>query len=179
VRFILLSISLLSFGCSSVTTLSPLPADMETPELETFVGTWQFEDEVVQVALREEGVACVAGLAWDDSAFVMKQGELTVTQGEHRSFLCFAAYDSDMPSDQFLFFQYRFLSPDLLIVWRPRIDAFQSAVDGGFLTAADGSTARQLVLDVESETLLAFIDDPTRTDLFEYEDPLLLRRSLR
>ncbi|MCU0612397.1 MAG: hypothetical protein MUE60_11485 [Candidatus Eisenbacteria bacterium] len=170
---------LLFAGCSSVTTLSPLPADVDTPELETFAGTWQFENEVVHVALREEGVACVASLAWDDSAFVTKQGELTVTHGEHRSFFCLAAFDAEIPSDEFLFFQYRFLSPDELIVWQPRIESFQNAVDNGQLGAADGSTNGHLVLDVESAALLAFIDDPARSDLFEYEDPMVLRRSLR
>jgi len=179
VRFSIFSLTLITAACSSVTTLSPLPADMEAPELETFAGTWQFEEDVIHVEVREDGVACVAGLAWEDSAFVMRQGELTLTRGEHRSFLCFAAYDAGIPSDQFLFFQYRFLSPDLLIVWQPRIDAFQTAVDAGLLTAAEGSDATHLILDAGSKVLLAFIDDATRTDLFEYEDPLPLRRAVR
>lgn len=175
-RSVAILLVLLTVGCSSVTTLSPLPADLKTPELDRFRGAWQCENDVIHVAVRGEGVACIAGISWEDSAFAMKQGELTVTRGEHRSFFCLAMYDSEIPPDQFLFLQYHFLSPDELIVWQPRIEAFRAAVDNGELTAADQSTDSELVLDVGSSVLLAFLDDPSRTDLFDYEQPLIFRR---
>ncbi|MBN1423154.1 hypothetical protein JXA88_01235 [Candidatus Fermentibacteria bacterium] len=162
----------------NVVTLSPLPADVQTAELERLAGMWQWREEVVHVTV-EDGAAIVAAVAWNGSSFVERRGELTVTQGEHRSFLCVAGYDPSLPGDQFIFAQYRLLSDDHLLVWVPRITAFESAVEQGVLATAEASTADRLVLDTESDALLAFLDDPLRTDVFDYENPVLLCRAGR
>lgn len=159
-----------------VVTLSPLPAGVQTPELERLAGTWQLGEEVVHV-MAEDGVARIVGVGWNGSGFVERRGELTVTQGEHRSFLCVAGYDPSLPPDQFLFAQYRFLPPDELLIWRPRASPIRAAVEQGLLISSEASTEDRLVLDSDSEALLAFLDDPLRTDAFEYEAPLLLRRT--
>jgi hypothetical protein len=171
-------VALLSLGCSSVTTVHPLPWRIEPADQGRFEGTWLVGDDSFQIRFADNGVARFAGLDWEDDRFRLEQGEMTICRGEHLGFLSVRTQEDGEWMNHYYLVQFKFTDPGELLLWLPNADAFAEAVAQNRLEATvDGDgTGTDITITSPPEALLELIDDPDDLELFDYRDPIVLRR---
>ncbi|MFH1038637.1 MAG: hypothetical protein V1789_08240 [PVC group bacterium] len=177
---VLLSISamLLTSGCSSVTTKHPLSNNPKPIDQEKFEGVWLVDDTVVHVQFGSNGIAQIAGLEWENNQFHIVQGEMIVTEGDKHNFLSVRFQEDGKWMDDYLFLAYKFSEQGDLILWLPNEDVFEEAIEKKQL---DGVIKQQqystdITITTAPEKLLEFIIDPDNLKLFEYREPMILRK---
>lgn len=164
-------------GCSSVSITQPL-SERSTVDQQKFAGTWVFDDQTIQVTFSDDGVGHLAGLQWDSGDYRITRAEIIVTQGKDCNYLSICSKDNGKKGDGYSFAQYTFTEPGDLVLWAPNVSAFAEAVDAGKL---EGSVKREeytvnVKITSPPTKVLAFLDDPANTWLFEYKRPLVLRK---
>lgn len=171
-------IALVSLGCSSVTTVDPLPWKTEPTDQERFEGTWLIGDGALQIRFAETGVARFAGLDWQDGRFQLEQGEMTICHGEELDFLSVHAQEDGAWMDGYYLVQYRFTDDGDLVLWLPDPEAFADAVTEGRLegTVEGEGCCKDVIVTSPPAELLELIDDADDLELFDYREPMILRR---
>jgi hypothetical protein len=169
---------LLSLGCSSVTTVQPLPWKTEPGDQDRFEGTWLVGDDSFQIRFTESGVARFAGLDWEDDQFRLEQGEMIICRGEHLGFLSVRTREDGEWTDHYYLVQFKFTDPGELLLWLPEADAFADAIAHNRVkgTVDGDGTGTDITITSPPEALLDLIDDPEDLELFDYKSPLILRR---
>jgi hypothetical protein len=170
--------ALMSIGCSSVTTVHPLPWKTEPADQDRFEGTWLVGDDSFQIRFADSGVARFAGLDWEDDQFRLEQGEMIICRGEHLGFLSVRTQEDGEWMDHYYLVQFKFTDPGELLLWLPEADAFADAIARNRVEGAvDGDGAgTDITITSPPEALLDLIDDPDDLELFDYKSPLILRR---
>lgn len=169
---------LVSLGCSSVTTIQPLPWKIETADQERFEGTWIFADGSLQIRFAATGVARFAGLDWEDDRFQLERGEMTICHGEELDFLSVRTEEDGTWMDRYYLVQYRFTDEGDLVLWLPNAEAFADAIAQGRLegTVEGEDCCKDVTITGPPDALLALIDDADDSELFDYREPMILRR---
>jgi hypothetical protein len=169
---------LLAFGCSSVTTVQPLPWKIEPADQDKFEGTWLLGGGALQIRFAETGVARFAGLDWEDGQFQLERGEMTICHGEELDFLSVRTEEGGAWMDRYYLVQYRFTDEGDLVLWLPNPEAFAEAIAHGRLegTVEGGDCCPDATITSQPDTLLELIDDADDRELFDYREPMILRR---
>jgi hypothetical protein len=167
-----------SLGCSSVTTVQPLPWRTEPADRERFEGTWLIGDDSVQIRFADSGIARFAGLDWENGQFRLEQGEMIICRGKHLAFLSVRTQEDGAWADHYYLVQFKFTDPGELVLWLPNADAFAEAIAHNLVEGTvDGDGAgTDVTITGPPETLLELIDDPDDLELFDYRDPMILRK---
>lgn len=164
-------------GCGAAMK-APLPAAPVTQaERDRFEGAWigGKNDGVFEVRFRCDGVGELAITAWDGEKFHMVHGEAVLSRGKQGGqFLSIREEMEPGRWSDYIPVKYRFVSPSSLVVWLPRTPPFADAVSAGKLRGK--SDKFETLLTSPPEAVLAFIDAPDDTVLFDYSDPLTFRR---
>jgi len=170
--------ALLLCSCSSVSTKYPLTADPKAIDQEKFEGSWQSDKSVLRIQFAKSGIAQIAGLVWKDDNFEIARGEMIVTQGNEYNFLSVRFREDEEWMEGYLLVQYRFTDQGDLVLWRPNNDAFEEAILKTLLTGdiQKSTHSSQIRITSEPGTLLKFINDPDNLTLFEYREPMILRK---
>jgi len=169
----------LGIGCSSVTTLQPLPRSSDLAERARFEGVWISDDDLIQVRFDKDGLGHFAGLGWDDEKFKLERGEMIVAAGKDLGFLSVRVEEDDGEwMHRYYLLQYRFTDSGDLVLWNPQPEPFADAVDAGTLegTVERSDSGVDAVILGQPADLLAFIDDPEDLTLFDYRDPMIFKR---
>lgn len=167
-------------GCSSVTVRQPLPLMADAAELADFEGDWVSEGQVLHLRFGADGIGRLAGLEWRDDRFIVNEGELVVSRGAERSFLSVRLTENGSWLEGYYFVQYRFTGQGDLVLWLPDAAAFADAVAKGKLagTVEKGSNAGSVAIASPPEKLLAFLTDPANGSLFDYREPMIVKKLL-
>ena len=189
---IALIVILICCACDSVTTKDPLPVNPEGLQEDRykFEGDWLLspqiddkdDDAVISVRFSDDGKARWAVLVWQRNKFHLSEGELIVAQGQskQRKFICIQFQGEDgLPTFGHCFFwQYRFANGGNLIIWPPNAGLFRKAVQDGRLkgTVKQENFSTEITITSSGDDLLAFLDDPVNLQLFDYTEPVVLRR---
>ncbi len=171
-------VAVLVAGCSSVTIKQPLSADPKPVDKEKFEGTWLAGSSTLTVRFAKDGVGRIAGTRWEDDSFRLARGEMIVTEGRKHNFVSVRMEDEDgtMP-DGYGFLQYTFVNDNDLVLWGPNVEAFEEAIQQKALQGdITKSQTTSVTVTSTPKEILAFIDDPERTDLFKYSEPVVLRK---
>ncbi len=165
-------------GCSSVTLEHPLSAEPKPVDKDKFEGTWLGGTIAFDVRFAKNGVAKFAAMRWKDDEFHIQRGEMIVTEGTKDNFISIRVEDEHgkMP-DAYGFLRYAFVNDGDLVVWWPNVQVFEEAIEKKILQGGieRGQNTRITVASKPAD-VLAFIDDPDRTDVFVYGQPTVLRK---
>lgn len=170
-------ISLLA-GCSSVVTVQPLPQTRDQREHALLEGEWLSEDSVVSLRFASDGVGRIAALDWRDDRFQIEEARLMICKGVAGSYFTVRVREHGAWEDNYYFARYRLTSRGDLLVWVPTVDVFRAAVAAGRLegTVAKGKWGTSVTVTSAPEKLLAFLEGRHNGNLFEWEEPIILRR---
>jgi len=176
---ILLLLSVMA-GCSSVTVKQPLPRMADDSELAAFEGEWVSEGQILYVRFGADGIGRFAGVDWKEDRFSLDEGEIIVSKGAGKSYLSLRLMENGKWLDGYYIAQYRFTGQGDLILWLPDIGAFADAVGNRRLDGVveKGSQTGSVVVTSTPEKVLAFLNDPASGALFDYSDPLIIKKLL-
>jgi len=169
---------LLSLSCSSVTTVQPLPWKVEPGDQERFEGTWLVGDDSLQIRFAGGDMARFAGLEWEDGQFQLEQGEMIICHGKHLTFLSVRTREDGTWMDRYYLVQYKFTDTGELVLWLPDVDAFADTIAQNRLEGTvdgDGS-GTDVTITSGPDALLALIDVPDDRALFDYREPIILKK---
>jgi len=173
-----IALALFVIGCSSVTIEQPLSTHPTPVDKDQFEGTWLVEKSAIEVKFASNGVARIAGTEWKDDHFRLVQGEMIVTEGKENKYISIRFGEDGDWTNRYFFLRYTFTDRGDLVVWMPNTDAFEKAVETNALQGVVTKQRDSKNINVTNTpaTLLDFMDDPERRDLFEYRKPIVLRR---
>jgi hypothetical protein len=97
---------------------------------------------------------------------------------EHLAFLSVRTQEDGAWADHYYLVQFKFTDPGELVLWLPNADAFAEAIAHNLVEGTvDGDGAgTDVTITGPPETLLELIDDPDDLELFDYRDPMILRK---
>ena len=165
-------------GCSSVVTLQPLPQTIDQQEYDLLEGDWIAEDSVVSLRFARDGIGRIATLDWRDDQFRIDEAELRICKVPGKSYFTIRVREKGKWEDWYYVVRYCVTSRGDLVIWLPIVDAFSAAVVEGKLegTVEKGKWSTQVTLAGAPSDILAFLNDLRNENLFELEDPIVLRR---
>jgi hypothetical protein len=174
---ILFQVSVLG-GCASVTSQRPLPQAVDAKEQARFEGEWVSDGQVIYLRFGEDGVGRFAGVDWKQGRFQLDEGEIIVTKGPVRSFLSARIKENGTWEQHYYFAEYLFADSGDLVLWLPNVRAFADAVAKGKLAGVveKGKHTQSVMLTSPPEKLLAFLSDPANSMVFDYREPMILRK---
>jgi len=180
----LAGLGLVLVGCDSVGTRYPLSADPQPIDVEQFEGAWMMENDVIHIHYDSQGVARMAGVEWDDQAdaFKLNQAEIIVAEGAGHNYISLGIAEDEAAEagkfDEYMLVQYYFTDEPDMVIWMPVSGAFAEAVESGKLKGeiTKGEMSTSVLLTDSGETIIKFLDDPENDDLFQYREPLILRK---
>lgn len=171
-------LALLVCGCTSVSITQPLSKEPKAIDREKFEGVWLMDNEPFHVRFGTDGIARIAGMEWKDNQFHVARAEMVVTKGVKHNFLSIRTQEDGKWTDGYGFVQYKFTDQGDLVIWIPNGGVFKEAVENkqldGEIKKVQHST--EITITSDREKLLEFINDPDNLKLFEYRDPLILRK---
>lgn len=167
-------------GCSSVTVKQPLPSMADAAELAAFEGEWVSEGQILYVRFGADGIGRFAGVDWKEDRFSLDEGEIIVSKGAEKGYLSVRLMENGKWLDNYYIAQYRFTGQGDLILWLPDIVAFADAVGKGKLDGVveKGSHTGSVALTSTPEKLMAFLNDPANGALFDYREPMIIKKLL-
>jgi len=173
-----LLLTLLLGSCSYVAILQPLPQSGDPVAQAQLEGEWLSEDIVVSLRFASNGVGCIAGLDWQDDHFRIEEGELIVSNAEDKNYFSARFRDKGEWEDRYYFVRYRLTAQGDLLLWPPNVSAFEKAVESGALagTVKKGAWGTRVTVSSAPETILKYLTEQGTGELFEYEDPTVLKR---
>ncbi len=180
-RSLLLVLLVATAGCSAVTISQPLPLTEKPADQARLEGIWSMsDDEPVYLRFASNGVAQLAGVEWDEdeNAFHLERCELIFSDGEHARFLSLRCFEDGAWEEEYSFLRYVVTSDGDLVLWLPSPDAFKEAIAEGRLkgVVSQGKQSTSVTVTDDPAVLLALIDDPKRTDLFDYTEPMVVKK---
>ena len=177
---VLLSISamVLTAGCSSVRIKQPLSGVPKPIDREAFEGAWLTGDTVLHVKFDKNSVAQIAGVDWKDDQFHITRAEMIVTEGDKHNFLSVRAQEDGKWMDGYLLAAYKFSEQGDLILWAPRVDTFEEAIEKKQLNGEvkEQQYSTNITITDPPEKLLEFINDPDDLKIFDYREPMILHK---
>lgn len=173
-----ISIAALLAGCSTVTTQNPLSAEHKPIDKDKFEGVWLLDKEAVSLRFTSNGTARIAGVEWKDDQFRLVQGEMIVTKGKKFNFLSVRFQEDGKWMDHYCFLQYDFTDQGDLLLWLPNDDVFEEAIKTNRLHGVVKKEMYSTDITITNALgiLLEFIDNPENPSLFNYREPIVLRR---
>lgn len=165
-------------GCDSVTMWQPLSADPQPIDREQFEGAWRLNGAAsFNIRFGDDGLGRIAFLEWQDGEFLMRRGQMIVTEGKAHNFLS-VRFEEDGQWSAYHLAQYRFTPQGELILWLPNIKIFEEAVEGDRLQGVieRGRRATNVMLTNEPAKILEFVDDPDNLTLFNYRNPIVMKK---
>ncbi len=165
-------------ACSPVLVREPLPANAGADELARFDGAWLSGRDVTHVRFEQGQPLAIGGVEWRDGRFQVDPGEVVVTDGEEHGFLSVRVREGDGWMEGWYLVEYRFTDDGDLLVWLPQAAAFADAVEAGDLAGVveRSDTSTTVTLTGPPEATLAFLQGAAGATLFDYRDPMVMRR---
>ena len=165
-------------GCASVTLLQPLPATADATERARLEGEWIAEDQIIHVRFGSNGMGQIAGVDWKDGQFRLETGEITACRGARQRFLSVRVKTDQEWEPHYYFAQYDFTPEGDLLLRLPDPVLFDAAVQTGRLEGTVEKTDYFHTVEISSapEVLVAFLNDPESGELFDFKDPMILKR---
>lgn len=175
---VILSLALLLSGCSSVTIPHPLSIHPKAVDKDKFEGTWLVDKSAVEVRFGSNGVARIARTEWKDDHFRLVQGEMIVTEGNKDNYISIRVEEDGVWTNRYFFLKYTFTDSEDLVLWLPNGDAFEAAIKTNALQGVITKKTYSTDISVTNApaSVVDFLNDPERGDLFEYREPMVLRR---
>lgn len=170
---------LLFISCSSVTIKYPISNSPDTIENKKFEGIWLVDDnDVIHVKLDNNGVIKIAGLEWANNVFSIMPGEMIISSGDMHNFLSVRFQEDSKWMDNYYFLIYKFTEKGDLIMWLPKLDAFEEAISKKQLQGVieTGQYSKDITITDSPENLLSFINGSHSQDLFDFREPIVLYR---
>lgn len=175
-------LTVLLSACSTVRISAPLPVTPLPADRLKFEGAWQSNDEIIFVRFGSNGVVRLAGIDWKNDDFVVEKGEFTITECKNDSNLLSVRFqENGVWTEGYFFVRYRFDDQGNLILWRPIPEVFRDLVAGGTLkgTVKKGDYSLDVLLTDGGDSILAYLNSGERMKLFDYQEPLVMRRVTR
>jgi hypothetical protein len=173
-----LGLVVLTMACSPLTSDYPLSTPAIPADADKFTGAWLLGEDVVNLRFGASGVALLAGVEWQDSAFKLAESRAIVTNGQYGNYISLQL-NGDSSAVTYNLFAYRFVADDLLVIWQADAQQFAAAIGNGQLQGEvrEGEHSRHVYLHSPTDELFAFVDAPERgVLLFTTAEPLILRR---
>ena len=169
-------------GCSQVVTQKPLHPEFVYEDPDQLKGSWLVEEDgeytgTVGISINNSGDAFVGFLEVKDDQIVLSRYQLFMTPGPGHRYVSFKQLNGD--SDEYFFARVEFSEGGSIRIFGSDHDAFADAVEQGDL---EGTVQRDkknvsVILTSSPHTILEFMKDKERSDLFEeYSEGLVLRK---
>lgn len=165
-------------ACSAVSTSYPLNNRPTPVDQERFEGTWMLEGGTVSLRFAQDGVAHIAGVEWEGGKFRMVQGEMIVALGVPTNYLSIRFDDQGKWLEQYALVRYKFTDQGDLVIWLPDPEAFESVIEAKELKGVieRDRYSCEILLTEPPDSLIRFMNDPQRQNLFNYHEPMVLKR---
>lgn len=189
INLVAIAVAMLLSGCMGVASTRPFTANPTPADKQRFEGIWQAgNDGVLYVWFECSDTAQLAMLDSHGDGLRMGQMDMFIVpskkeedQGE-TGFLSVpeqimnpAYYPEELKNRHFYFAQYKFITPKDLVIWMPNVDFFKETIKAGLLHGEENGEGGVTITSSPAE-LMAFIDNPKNLSLFDYRNPLLLRK---
>lgn len=170
-------------GCSSVSSKFLIGTPVEGNLSAKFDGAWDLGDENVgHVKYLGKGQLRVAGGEWKEGRFELTETTIVVTQCGNKQFVNF--HDEEEVNENesdYLFGYCAFIGDDYFLVWLPKTDAFEKAVNDGKIKGkvVKEKSSKSIYLEETPEKICRFLQSQPVELLFDLEDPMIYRRIIR
>lgn len=172
--------ALLLCQCSPVTTTHPLTTKPKAIDREKFEGSWLIDDEghTLQVKFDDEGIAQIAALEWKNNHFELETMEMTIAEGGEHNFMSLRAKEDGQWMKNYFFAQYKFTEQGDLVAWLPDSKAFENAIKEKLIHGKikPGKYSTDINVSSDASTLLKLINSSKNPELFDYQNPIVLRK---
>ena len=176
--FTLMSAMLLAAGCSSVSSIHPLSAASAIVDREKFEGVWLIDKSAYTATVASNGVIRAASVEWKGEAFRLVELEALPAEGKSRKYLSIRIQEEGQWTNKYYFVEYKFTDQGDLILWSPDVEVFEGAVTNHLLQGVlqKGQYSSDVTITNAPGALLEFIDQPRDQRLFNYTEPVILRK---
>jgi hypothetical protein len=171
----LVALSIVGSGCDVVVTRVPLPRAQDSAFESRLAGSWATADGDIHIRFVEPGFAKFAGVDWEDDAFVLVPGELTLAEIDGRHFLSARFQEDGAWRDRYYLAEVGIVKAgdDVMLIWTPIEERFRALIENGPL---QGETEDGVVITSKPEDLLAMLADERAAGAFDLREPMVLRK---
>jgi hypothetical protein len=180
---LLLTLACLS-SCSTVTSREPLgQRSGQTGLQKTLDGAWRCEDAVFFVKCLAEDELQIGWVEWQGGHFTIREARAEITADEEVSYLNVIDLGPEAVPMRHTFLRIARLSATTIVLFPPRVEAFEAAVTAGRLAgkvekkrSVFGDDDVTVWLDVSREVLADFVEPAKAAEQFDLETPLVFER---
>lgn len=181
VGFLFMSVfALWAVGCSMVSVREPLPMTDRPDARAMLEGTWQLEDGMGELRFQADGIGQFAALEWEDNDFKIVRGEIHLSNAADLGLMSVRTQEDGEWEDRYLVVAYKVVQNGDLVVWTCQAETFADAVESGALAGevSRGRYGTDVELSSEPTAVLDFISGSNAVQLFNWRDPMVIRRLL-
>ena len=168
-------------GCKTVVSLNPVGTPDTEIDKDRIEGVWQIEESVISCKFTNDGKTLIIGsVEWDDATqgFKLQQSKVWFTKVGDRRFLNLENEQDDEHAKErrYSFTEYMLIGDknEFALVWPPDFDVFKETVAQKKLEGT--ATEDTVTISEKPETLMKVIQEDQVKGLFDYREPMILRR---
>lgn len=165
-------------GCSTVVTKNPLTTDPNSYGRDNFEGSWLIGDNIYFIRFAANGIARIAVVVWEDDRYQLGHGEMIVKKGDKSNYLSVRFKQDPEWMDDYIILQYLFTDTGDLVLWIPNADIFEKAIKDKKLQGVikKKKFSKDITITSDPAKLLDFLSESDNLNLFDYREPIILRR---
>ena len=178
-----LSVMLLT-GCKTVVSMNPVGIPDTEIKKEQYEGIWQIDEGAIQCKFAKDGkTLVVGGVEWNDDAqeYKLQQIKVDLRKIGDRRFLNLLSQDDDTETTgpRYFFAEYNFKdgNEEYILLWYPDFGKFKEAIEENKIVGS--ATDDTVTITEKPESLMTFLQQYQDKDLFNYREPIIIRRIAR
>jgi hypothetical protein len=183
VLILLMGLALSMVGCSSVSSKFLIGEPVTDDLRQKFDGVWDFGDENIgHIKYLGNGRLRIAGGEWKENRFDLEEMDVILTKCGNKQFVNFHDQEEVNENESDYLFGYcAFIGDDYFLVWLPKTDAFEKAVNDGKIKGkvVKEKSSKSIYLEETPEKICRFLQSQPVELLFDLEDPMIYRRIIR
>ncbi len=166
-------------GCSTVHSKYIVGEPIQDDLSEKFDGLWEFDRDICYMKYTKNGELRIAGVEWKETNFKLEEMTVILTKCGEKNFVNLLDLEiSEKKDSDYLFAYYSFISENSIAVWKPKVDAFEKAINNGEIRGEIIKEKHSTSINIteHKESLCNFIKTKDMGELFDLENPTIYNK---